>query len=343
MKAPARTLAKAVVFGVAAAAAALSVGYQVQRESWWWLELLHYVPYPVYLGAALVALALSFLLGRAWRLAAALALGLVLTAIMGLAVGRADAGSVRVRLMTFNIKAWLAENKASGYAPLAREVVEQDPDILVMQDAGQLAGARAEDPEIARSVFDQRQVYAFGQYIVVSRFPLRDCRPGQIPYDGESHTYVRCIVTAAGFDTDLVVVHFRSPRDGLNATRHERAEGLADWRQNYEERMDQAVKLSADLARRERPLIVAGDLNAPESSPVVRRLLDLGLRDAFSSAGWGYGYTHGHSLRPRISFLRIDHILVSPEIGVHNAWAGGKDASEHRPVIADLLMLRRDD
>jgi endonuclease/exonuclease/phosphatase (EEP) superfamily protein YafD len=41
-----------------------------------------------------------------------------------------------------------------------------------------------------------------------------------------------------------------------------------------------------------------------------------------------------------ISFLRIDHILVSPEIGVVSAFAGGKDGSEHRPVIADLLLAR---
>jgi len=338
-----RAFARLAVLAVLVPALLLAAGFTLEREGWWWLELMHYVPYPAWLLPALVAFALSFPLGRGWRLAATLALALVLTSIMGLAVGRSDAGSVRVRVMTYNIKAWLATEAGNGFVPLAREVAEHDPDILVMQDAGELATAREETPDIARTVFEKRQVYTFGQYIVVSRFPLRDCRPGQIPYGGEEHTYVRCIVNARGFETDLVVVHFRSPRDGLNATRHERAQGLADWRQNVAERMGQSAKLAADLARRERPLIVAGDLNAPESSPVVQRLLGLGLRDAFSTAGWGYGYTHGHSLRPHISFLRIDHILVSPEIGVHDAFAGGKEASEHRPVIADLLMLRERD
>jgi vancomycin resistance protein VanJ len=336
-------LAKTAVAAIAAAGLALALGYQIQREGWWWLELIHYAPYPIHLAAAGAALLLSIGLGRAWRLLAAFTLGLVVTAIMGLAVGRPDDGSVRVRLMTYNVKAWKAEQAGTGFAPLAREVAEHDPDILVMQDAGELATVRAQAPDTAATIFDKRQVYTFGQYIVVSQFPLRECRPQQIPYSGQSHTYVRCIVTARGFDTDLVVVHFRSPRDGLNATRHEHTEGLDDWRRNYEERMAQAVKLAADLSRRDRPVIVAGDLNAPESSPVVRRLLQLGLRDAFSSAGLGYGYTHGHSLRLRISFLRIDHILVSHEIGVHDAWAGGKEASEHRPVIADLLMLRQND
>jgi endonuclease/exonuclease/phosphatase (EEP) superfamily protein YafD len=89
-----------------------------------------------------------------------------------------------------------------------------------------------------------------------------------------------------------------------------------------------------------RPVIVAGDLNAETDSPVVRRLLATGLRDAFSSAGRGYGYTHGHSLRLRISFLRIDHILVGPTIGVRECFPGGMDASDHRPVIATLLLSR---
>jgi endonuclease/exonuclease/phosphatase (EEP) superfamily protein YafD len=66
------------------------------------------------------------------------------------------------------------------------------------------------------------------------------------------------------------------------------------------------------------------------------------LRDAFSSAGRGYGYTHGHSTRLGFSFLRIDHVLLSPEIGVADCFVGQKEASDHRPVIADLLLQRAD-
>jgi endonuclease/exonuclease/phosphatase (EEP) superfamily protein YafD len=89
-----------------------------------------------------------------------------------------------------------------------------------------------------------------------------------------------------------------------------------------------------------RPVVLMGDLNAPEHSPVVGHLLSTGLRDAFSAAGVGYGYTHGHSLRPHISFVRIDHVLVSPRFGVADTYVGGKDASEHRPVITDLWLQR---
>ena len=64
------------------------------------------------------------------------------------------------------------------------------------------------------------------------------------------------------------------------------------------------------------------------------------LRDAFAAGGRGYGHTHGHSLKPRFSFLRIDHILVSPSLGVRNCYVGSQYASQHRPVIADLLVRR---
>ena len=113
-------------------------------------------------------------------------------------------------------------------------------------------------------------------------------------------------------------------------------------------RLGQARHLAEDLARsrtlgrdkRPLPLLIAGDLNAPEASPVVQTLLALGLRDAWSSAGSGWGYTHGHSLRPHLSFLRIDHVLVSPTLGLAEVAVGGSEASEHRPVIADVWLNR---
>jgi endonuclease/exonuclease/phosphatase (EEP) superfamily protein YafD len=138
----------------------------------------------------------------------------------------------------------------------------------------------------------------------------------------------------------VVTTHLLSPREGLNATRRERLQGLDEWRQNFNDRLGQAVRLAGYAAQRTRPMILAGDLNAPDAAAVMRTLLRTGLRDAFSAAGLGYGYTHGHSLRLGFSFLRIDHVLVSPEIGVVDSFAGGWQASEHRPVIADLLLRR---
>jgi endonuclease/exonuclease/phosphatase (EEP) superfamily protein YafD len=221
-------------------------------------------------------------------------------------------------------------------------VARHQPDLLVMQDAGDLTAARQSAPAIAQSIFAGRHVFSHDQYIVVSRYPLRECRAGDLSFRGQPHSYVHCIVAVGGNEVELFTAHLLSPRYGINAARHQGAEGIDDWQQNFEDRLSQSRTLAGAIAKHERPLIVAGDLNAPETSPVIRTLLDRGLRDAFSNAGLGYGYTHGHSTKLLIPFLRIDHILVSPEIGVVDAFAGGWDGSEHRPVVADLL-LKRDD
>ncbi len=122
------------------------------------------------------------------------------------------------------------------------------------------------------------------------------------------------------------------------AARHEGLEGADEWLQNYQDRLTRARALATGLAALPRPLVVAGDLNAPETSPVIGTLLAAGLRDTFSSDGRGWGYTYGHKIGRGLAFLRIDHILVSPDIGVVGSTVGTGAASDHRPVIADLFL-----
>ena len=318
----------------------LSAAYTVNDPGTWWLELARYVPYPVYLLATGLAVLASLWLGKVWRIAALLAFGLVTTVVMGLVWGSPDKGSQRLRVMTYNVKSYLANERSDSYGRIAWEVLENDPDILVLQDAQQLVGSKEALPQPVRTMFGDRTLYGYGQYVVASRYPMRNCKPGKIDFKDRAHTYLRCTLVAGGLEIDLFAVHFLSPREGLNAARHEGFAGFDVWRQNFEDRMAQARALSAAIVTSSRPVIVAGDLNALEGSPVVRTLLNAGLRDAFSSAGEGYGYTSGHALRPGISFLRIDHILVSRTLGVIGCFAGSKEGSEHRPVIADLWLKR---
>jgi endonuclease/exonuclease/phosphatase (EEP) superfamily protein YafD len=304
------------------------------------LALLQYVPFVAYVLPAVLAVCVSAWLGWVWRVVALGSLALILTSVMGLAWGEPDEGYGHIRFMTYNVKAYLATLRPHGTSELALEIMQHDPDVVVMQDAGQLIGLQQGQPEVFKAIMGKREFQAFGQYIIASRLPIKDCSPGFIPYRNQQHTYFHCVLIAHGKEIDLVTVHFTTPRDGLNATRHEGLKGLDAWNGNMNDRLVQSGVLAERLRLMKRPRIVAGDLNAPESSTVVQTLLHTGLRDAFSVAGKGYGYTHGHSLWPGLSFLRIDHILVSEEIGVEDAFAGGKIASQHRPVIADLLVVR---
>src|SRR4051794_25940577 len=86
-------------------AVALTLAFRYGTERMWWIEIARYAPFPAYLVPAVLLLAVAWRLGWAWRGAALVALALVLTEVMGLAWGRADEGSDRVRLMTYNVKA----------------------------------------------------------------------------------------------------------------------------------------------------------------------------------------------------------------------------------------------
>jgi predicted extracellular nuclease len=190
-------------------------------------------------------------------------------------------------------------------------------------------------------MFGLPEVRKEGQYVIASRWPLRDCATERAEANGETLLFARCTVETGAGSLTLVDVHLESPRGGLVAARREGLDGIDLWQTNHEGRLAQARALAAALRAGPRPLVIVGDLNAPDSSAVIQSLLAIGLRDAFASAGRGYGYTYGHTLRPAFSFLRIDHVLLSEDVEVVRAFVGGKDASDHRPVIADLRLPRR--
>jgi endonuclease/exonuclease/phosphatase family metal-dependent hydrolase len=328
------------VLVAALGATVLALAFEFADESAWWAELARYVPYPVYLLPALLAVGASLLLGWRWRIAGVVTLALVLGPIMGLTFGAGERGSGRLRVLTYNVKDYVALRRTGGFAEIAWEIALHDPDIVVMQDADKIADMYRGDPKRTAALFGNRHVKTSGQFIIASRLPLRDCRDGDVSFPGERHHYQRCTVVANGMPFELFNVHLLTPRAGLNATRHERLDGIDEWRHNVASRMFQARALARDVAATSLPVLLMGDLNAPEHSPVVRGLLGAGLRSAWATAGVGYGYTYGHSLRPHISFARIDHVLASPRFGVADVQVGGAQASEHRPVITDLWLQR---
>lgn len=336
-------LGRAIVLLCFLAAALLAAAFHLGNGGTWWIELVRYVPYLAWLVPAVLAFGVSWALGWRWRLLGLLTLGLVLGPVMGLTLGRDRIApdemphAMALRVMTYNIKSYRAEAIENLYELLADEITRQAPDVLLLQDGPHLNRPGHLHPAL-QPVLARYQWHGVGQYVIASRYPLRDCRAGNLPLSTYPWPYLRCTVQVGTRPVAVVNVHTLTPRQGLNATRSERLDGLAEWRENFAWRMSQVRHLVDDLAALPRPLIVAGDLNAPQPSPVVQALLDEGLRDAFDAGGLGWGYTVGHALRPHLSFLRIDHILVSPELGVVQADVGSRWGSEHRPVIADLLV-----
>ena len=282
-----RPAARLVVACVLAALVLLTLAQRASPLSPWWLELTRYLPYPMFLAPVAAALLVSCALGWRWVLASAAALALAATLTMGLVWNDPVIGPSPFRVMTYNIKGAKAAQRAGGLAELAHEIARHDPDIVLIQDAQGMSSGPPGLQTPQALLFAGRALHRVGQYVIASRFPLRDCAPGRLPVRGEDVGYLRCVVDVRGVALTLVSVHFESPRSGLNAARREGVDGIAEWRRNYEDRLDQARVLASPFATGPRPLVIAGDLNAPQASPVVRTLLATGLRDAFASAGRG--------------------------------------------------------
>jgi len=305
-----------------------------------WVELTRFLPFYWLMVPTFGAVVLS--LGLPWKYAALSLVnaGLLLIVTMGFSWSAQSASEqgVRLRVVSYNVKALSAFQKEDGFTEIDQEVRRHVPDIVALQDAqGWVADNSGTKPATARPLFGLPHVVAMGQYVLASKYPLRDCEAGALRKFG-AELYLRCKVQVGAKNVQLVNVHFVSPRSALVAVKTNPVSGFAVWNNNLSERVGQAQGLLADLSQASRPLVVMGDLNAQEGSVVVNTLKLAGLRDTFSAAGRGWGFTHGHALRSGLDFLRIDHVLVSPDVAVERSVVGDEGPSEHKAVVADLIF-----
>jgi endonuclease/exonuclease/phosphatase (EEP) superfamily protein YafD len=85
------------------------------------------------------------------------------------------------------------------------------------------------------------------------------------------------------------------------------------------------------------PVVMAGDFNASTQHRDFRRLLDAGLTDAHGSVGgWAPTWPRTWWWLPPV--MRIDHVLISPGIGVHDQGVVGNSGSDHAGLVTDLRL-----
>jgi len=95
----------------------------------------------------------------------------------------------------------------------------------------------------------------------------------------------------------------------------------------------QLAWLSEHVADESDPVVVLGDLNITPFSPVYRDFLARsGLKAAREGQGWHPSWP---ALVPLL-WVPIDHVLISPDLGVNQFRRGPFIWSDHYPVIASL-------
>jgi vancomycin resistance protein VanJ len=304
-----------------------------------------YLPQALWLAPVLLLTILSFRLAKRWIWVLAIFIIWVCGPIMGFCWRRNSQPEPvgvgpTLRVMTCNIKYGHRD-----ISPLIRDIVRYSPDVVFFQDAEHaMSGPLA-------AHFQGWDVHSSGQYVIASRWPLGKAEGLSISSPNHQIYFLRTMLQFGNTPISLYDVHLLTPRDGLNAMRVARkqpgrfAEAVEDLQDNVDHRLLQA-RAVADYARLEPgAVILAGDLNSPDGSMACRMLRDANLRDAFVEGGRGYGYTYGHFLLrgrmpwlPSVSWMRIDHIMLSPGLRTLRCWTGNGEASDHRPVIADLIV-----
>jgi endonuclease/exonuclease/phosphatase (EEP) superfamily protein YafD len=286
------------------------------ERGWPLVPLFAFTPYVAVL--ALVVTALAF--WRRWWAGAA-AVGLCATFLLVLLAPRAipnrapeAAAGVRVRVLAANV----AANVVSGGDVIAAvrrwdvdvfSAVELPPAVVL---AYQRAGAESLFPHRA---LQPRPGYAgTGLY---SRLPLAPAPSLR----GTAFAFAAAQLRAPGAErVSLMSVHPLAPTD---------AEAAARWRRDL-----RALPASGSGA----PRLLAGDFNATLDHAELRRLLDRGYRDAAEQAGVALRPTWpgDRALIPTV--VTIDHVLADRRIRVVSVRTVAIPGSDHRGVLADLLL-----
>jgi len=299
----------------------------------WWTVPLLFGPRWLLGGAWLLMLPWMATDFRRAVMPAAVGLVVVVFPIMGATLGwhRARNGTG----LPFRVYELNADG-AAGYRHfdlITAQLTAMRPDLVIVAECG---------PELKsafRSVAGYQLQVAHVDLCLLSRGPILEWSerdPMEFWKAYGAGAIVRAVVQGPAGPLRIGLVHLATPRSALQMYFD-----LSEIpKQGPLTRANIAEREAESLAARQwifsgdsMPTVVAGDFNLPIESAIFRRHWG-DLRDAFSRAGIGTGYTKHTSHWG----VRIDHILTTSEIGAHRAFVGSDVGSDHLPLIADLVL-----
>jgi endonuclease/exonuclease/phosphatase family metal-dependent hydrolase len=243
--------------------------------------------------------------------------------------------AIPLRVMSYNIRS--GNDNLAGTAEAIRA---QSPDIVGLQEVDvhwaarsnfvdqatalgetlgmevrfgriyQLAGTQPNDPprEFGVALLSRFPIVDWTNHII-TRLSTQEQNPQPAPLPGFLEAKVDVRGTAVRvFDTHL------------------------DYRADPRVRQQQVTDMLAHIGDASTPTLLFGDLNAPPDAPEIKPLLER-LHDAWpASAGQGLTYPADAPQK------RIDYVLVSTHFRVRSATVPVTLASDHRPVVVDLVL-----
>lgn len=230
--------------------------------------------------------------------------------------------SPSLRVMTFNI-----QSGRHGLESVAALVNASSPDVVALQEVDRFTrrAGGVDQVEVLSRLTGLRFSHFFrttsmhgGDYglAVLSRYPLSGLDARELPTRGaEPRAVGRAVVEAPSGPVALYVTH------------------LSNLPFRGKLRAEQAQAVLSFMGEREGPSLLCGDFNDGERSSALQRVRHA-LEDAFARAGRGKATTYPMGIFPE---ARLDYVFTSDGLRASDAWVVRELASDHFPVVVDLL------
>lgn len=281
--------------------------------------------------------------------AALLALLTLILAALPAAAAPGDPGAdapgrdVPLRVMTYNVHAGL-DSANRYYLPGIAEVIRASgADIVGLQEVDVHWGARSNFVDEAAWLAD-----ALGMdYFFAPIYSLDPLQPGQprrefgvavfsrYPIVHAENREITRLSTQVPNPVPAPAPSFPAVTIDVEGAKVQFYTTHLDYRSDPTVRRMQVDDMLASMAGDRAQRILVGDLNATPDAPELARLWTA-FADAWALAGDGPGYTYD-ALAPS---KRIDYVLPAPGVRVDAVQVLDTTASDHRPVVADLTLLR---
>ena len=176
----------------------------------------------------------------------------------------------------------------------------------------QFAGARPQDPprEFGIALPSKFPILDWSNHII-TRLSTQEENPVPVPLPG----FLEAKLDVSGTPMRVFDTHL-------------------DYRADPRARQQQVADMLAYIGDTSAPTLLFGDLNAPPDAPEIQPLLER-LHDAWPTSA-GPGLTDPADEPQK----RIDYVLVSKHFRVQSATVPVTLASDHRPVVVDLILTR---
>lgn len=228
-----------------------------------------------------------------------------------------------LRIMTYNIHHGIDADLSMNLDAIAAVIAEQNPDVVVLNEVNRarLTNGFVDTLPLISRRMKMRHVFGAnhpdGQYgnAILSRFPILEW--DNVHYQAkttEVRGLLRAVIRTAGDPITFYGTHLDHIKGPLNVRNQQVMEALEEWAGNARS-------------------ILLGDLNAEPDAPELQPIYQAGLVDALAVVGAGNVFTAWEKTPSR----RIDFIFQTPDLPVKRAWVVESRASDHLPVLSELI------